>query len=461
MFLRFKLAPALLAGLLVAGCGGSDSNSGSGSGSTIPFTPIVPVDETSFSSLPKGSFSLALTRTGEGTLPGDKNFYVQIISLPCKNSTPCDATEKVVSNVTLVRTLEKNGPNGNASLGKVIEATANTDLVPFKLSDLVNGNIILPGDAVYDGTRIYISVGAPLSMKVAPDGRGYVQPNIESETGKTIPFDFIEIAYDAKPKAAKPEENTVAFGVNMTQVDQFVMPMAFTLNGVSGTTKKRGITIGTGSSSGLPTREAIIQLYLSSVSDPFKTLLQKHNGENIRILSPFHGTVFQAGGSEANFFDAYVTETWNYYVGKTVDIYDQPNNAGNRYQVSSNGTVLNVTAFDTNGVNQGSFTMAKPTSLDVFKNVGALQPGGGWPNAFGAMLSGALNRHVATQPQNWHIPSQYYQATPKHDYAQFWHPISIDNLAYGFGFDDTAGQSSFAALPSTENISSLDVTIGW
>jgi hypothetical protein len=110
---------------------------------------------------------------------------------------------------------------------------------------------------------------------------------------------------------------------------------------------------------------------------------------------------------------------------------------------------------------KGPYTIHKPSTMEVFQNSGNLQPGGIDIDAFGAMLSGALNRHVADQPQSWRDPSKYYLAEPMHDYASYWHKVSIDHLAYGFGFDDSAEQSSVAILSSYEDIASLNVEIGW
>jgi hypothetical protein len=71
----------------------------------------------------------------------------------------------------------------------------------------------------------------------------------------------------------------------------------------------------------------------------------------------------------------------------------------------------------------------------------------------------ALNRHVATLPQSqWSTPSLYYQASPANWYAKFWHDNAINGLAYGFPYDDYAGQSSFI---SHSNPQYLLVAVGW
>ncbi|WP_249713964.1 beta-1,3-glucanase family protein [Rhizomonospora bruguierae] len=71
----------------------------------------------------------------------------------------------------------------------------------------------------------------------------------------------------------------------------------------------------------------------------------------------------------------------------------------------------------------------------------------------------ALNRHVAQLPESqWSTPSLYYQAAPANYYARFWHDHAITKLAYGFPYDDYAGQSSFI---SHGNPQYLLVAVGW
>lgn len=71
----------------------------------------------------------------------------------------------------------------------------------------------------------------------------------------------------------------------------------------------------------------------------------------------------------------------------------------------------------------------------------------------------ALNRHVAhLPPGQWSTPSLYYQAAPANYYARFWHDNAINGLAYGFPYDDVAGQSSFV---SHANPQYLLIAVGW
>ena len=71
----------------------------------------------------------------------------------------------------------------------------------------------------------------------------------------------------------------------------------------------------------------------------------------------------------------------------------------------------------------------------------------------------ALNRHTIDLPQSqWETVSNYYRAAPANYYAKFWHDHALGRLAYGFPYDDVAGQSSFI---SHGNPQYLLVAVGW
>jgi hypothetical protein len=71
----------------------------------------------------------------------------------------------------------------------------------------------------------------------------------------------------------------------------------------------------------------------------------------------------------------------------------------------------------------------------------------------------ALNRHTADLAQSqWETVSNFYRAAPANYYAKFWHDHAINKLAYGFPYDDVAGQSSFI---SHSNPQWLLVAVGW
>ncbi|MBM3856651.1 MAG: hypothetical protein FJ390_01650 [Verrucomicrobia bacterium] len=402
-----------------------------------------------YKDLPADGFALLLKNDSNGKLRDDQ-IYIQILNLPTDQMT----------YVSLASTNVNAGPQGPGSVGIINVATANQTLPSFTLADVKNHTLYLPGDGKYYGTRIYISIADPLVMQVNLSANGYSQPNLENPTdpNHAITFDWFEMTYDATPQPNNPYLNTVAFGGNMTQVDEFGIPMAFTIQGDHGTTCTRGITLGTGSSSGVNSRDELIAKYLNSpdVSTPFKELTQIVDGRVVHLIAPFHGAGFKTGSAYANYFDDYINSVWDYYSSHELNFYDQDNTHGNHYV----GNVVNgVLTFSRNG--QGPFRLSKPTTYDVFTNSGAFLPGSMEANALGAQLAAAFNRHVAADPTKWLFDENYYQANPQSDWSKFWHSVSIDHLAYGFGFDDVGGKSSVAILPSSENLSTLTLDIGW
>ena len=60
---------------------------------------------------------------------------------------------------------------------------------------------------------------------------------------------------------------------------------------------------------------------------------------------------------------------------------------------------------------------------------------------------GSARRSTGTSPscrrRSGQTRRSYYQAAPANYYAKFWHDHAINHLAYGFPYDDVAGQSSF------------------
>ena len=99
-------------------------------------------------------------------------------------------------------------------------------------------------------------------------------------------------------------------------------------------------------------------------------------------------------------------------------------------------------SFRAGGVNANYFTAyAQRTASTPRRRTSSAAPG---VLAADPGRCAALNRHVDELPQShWSTPSLYYQAAPANYYAKFWHDHAINKLAYGFPYDDYAGQSSF------------------
>ena len=245
-------------------------------------------------------------------------------------------------------------------------------------------------------------------------------------------FDWYEFTY---------HYGVIPFGGNTTQVDQFGFPLTARVQQVSsGFDQTNGMT--------LP-RAQIFSRYSASVAAPFQGLANTY-----RIVAPRSATTFMPGGSQANYMQAYIDQTWNYYTTNQFTL----THGG----VTSTGRVVDgQLQFTNNGA--GPFVLNKPTTTDVFQCSGALASAGMTTQALalGAQFCAAFNRGVALNTANWYNPATYYTSSIKNDYSAFWHQISINNKAYGFAYDDVNNQSSVAILSNANAPTALTLGIGW
>lgn len=67
-----------------------------------------------------------------------------------------------------------------------------------------------------------------------------------------------------------------------------------------------------------------------------------------------------------------------------------------------------------------------------------------------------LNRHVPLY--NWTNVGSYYGASPANYYAKFWHDHAINNLAYGFCYDDVNQQAAYLEVGDPKGVI---IRVGW
>ncbi|MFG3203829.1 beta-1,3-glucanase family protein [Streptomyces sp. NPDC048192] len=188
------------------------------------------------------------------------------------------------------------------------------------------------------------------------------------------------------------------FNGNTTRVDAFGLKLAMRLHTKDG----YDVEVGENRQTFAEDRATTFQRFIDAVPSQFKVLAQTQ--APYRIIAPGSDPSFRAGGANADYFTSYAQSA---------------------------------------GVNAAT--------SDIFGCAASLA---GNPD-----MCAALNRHVATLPASQQAdPSQYYKAAPANYYAKFWHDNAINHLAYGFPYDDVAGQSSFV---SHSNPQWLLVAVGW
>ncbi|GAA2129720.1 glycoside hydrolase family 64 protein [Streptomyces synnematoformans] len=189
-----------------------------------------------------------------------------------------------------------------------------------------------------------------------------------------------------------------AFHGNTTRVDAFALKLAMRVHGHDGTDRQVGEDYATFQES----REATWRKFADAMPPEFASLSEVE--APYRIPSPGHVPDFRPGGQHAGYLSDYARSV---------------------------GT--------------------DATTQEVFGCSG--------PLAGDAARCAALNRHVAELPQDqWRDPGLFYRQGPANYYAAFWHEHAIDNLAYGFPYDDYAEQSSFVSVHDPRW---MVVAVGW
>ncbi|HEX4834366.1 MAG TPA: glycoside hydrolase family 64 protein [Trebonia sp.] len=192
---------------------------------------------------------------------------------------------------------------------------------------------------------------------------------------------------------------TSSINVDTTRVDRFGLKLALNLHGHNGSTQEVGENYATFQES----RSATFTRFKNFVPAAFQELATDQAPYG--IPSPGNDPAFQPGGAHASYFTSYA---------------------------AANGA--------------GSATTAQ-----VFGCSG--------PLATNPSLCAGLNRHVAQLPAAQQTaPANFYKAGPANYYAQFWHNNAINGLAYGFPYDDYAGQSSDISVTNPQY---LVVAVGW
>ncbi|WP_139925117.1 beta-1,3-glucanase family protein [Hymenobacter sp. DG01] len=307
-----------------------------------------------------------------------------------------------------------------------------------RLSNIPNKTFTLPYIA---GCRVFIAQGQQLYLYFfgasgAPSG--YAAPDFQNpnDPNKGIRYEFIELT-----------NNQYGFFGNHTRVDSYHYPMGLELWG-NGYYKRAGE---------LKSHADILAAYQSFAPTAFQSLLNTSAGT---ITCPGKSPAFQAGGAQANYFGSYIDAIWSKYVNE--DLIFNAGDAGVFKGRITNGQ-LKVVGQSGGFVGRTGIISRKPTTQEVLEGKGVLDQrvvDGDLDLVIQSQLCAAINRHVVntTTPnpgqQNWYNASQYYLTAPANYYARFWHQggISVDNLNYGFAYDDVNDQSSSLHTPQPTKV---------
>ncbi|MCI1186751.1 beta-1,3-glucanase family protein [Hymenobacter sp. DH14] len=373
----------------------------------------------------------------------DTDLYVAIVGIdPSNNHVWINAANgQVLPMSSSYNTVTGPTINGNTGPGQNSKYAACFT----KLSAIPNRTFTLPYIA---GCRVYISRGQQLyfyffGANGAPSG--YTAPNPQSPTDPNtgILYETIELA-----------NNSGGFFGNTTRVDAFAYPMGLELYG-NGYYKKTGE---------LKTASEIVAAYKANVPTEFQGTVNNSTGViSFPSKTPafYDGTNGTTAGPYGNYFKSYIDAIWNKY--KSVDLIFYAGNAGvfkGRVDANDRLTVVGQSGAFTG---RTGIISRRPTTQEAFEGKGVLATGVSDVTVdlvVQAQMTAAINRHIvnttAATPgqQNWYDVASFYGAAPMNYYARFWHlpGISVDNLSYGFAYDDVADQSATLQTPQPTKV---------
>ncbi len=295
-----------------------------------------------------------------------------------------------------------------------------------------------------DSARLFLSVGSPMYLQVNVNDAGeiaYAGANVEnpSDPNHDIYFDFAEMAI----------VEDLGIFVNTSRVDHFGFPVRLRLEGGGGYDR----TVGE-----FESRDELIKAFNEEVPTEFTSLYDPAVPQ--RIIAPAHST-FKVGEPNGTYLDSYIDEVWEKY--RSEDLVFTIQSGTYRGRVS--GDVFSFTRED-DGAGP-YFINGKPTTEMAMLGNGLLDDKQGAPADNGhidqlqiqAQMTAALNRRVADTPEEWQNHDAFHpEGLASNSYAEFWHRHSIDNLAYGFSYDDVSEYSPSLHSTSPEKVT---IEVGW
>jgi len=314
-----------------------------------------------------------------------------------------------------------------------------------KLSEIPNKTFTLP---LIAGCRVFIAKGQQLyfyffGANGAPSGYTSPNPLNATDPNQGILYEIIELT-----------NNQYGFFGNPSRVDSYKYPMGMELFGANGYQKKVGE---------LKKHAEIVAAFKASVPSEFQGCVNDATGE---ITAPSKTPAFADGtggtavGPQANYLKSYIDAIWNKY--KNEDLIFYAGDAG-VFKGRVIGEQLEMVGQSGGFVGRTGRVQNRPTTQEALEGKGVLDRrlvDGDLDLVIQAQLTAAINRHVVntTTPnpgqQNWYDASKFYQVNPTNHYSKFWHlpGISIDNLAYGFAYDDVADQSPSLHSPQPTKV---------
>ena len=384
----------------------------------------IPVKIVNTTGLPDDSLFVAIVGEDLSGPPG-KFVWVDVLSGQQK---PMSLSDNTIDGPVYGGNM---GPGGNAKYADCFSPLSS-------ISDQT-----IPLDRI-QGCRIFISQKKQLYLYFFDQIStfGYAAPDLKNinDPNRDIIYEIIELTFD----------NTGLFA-NTTRVDAYQRPIRLEMFGEAGAYQEiRGE---------MANHENIIASFPGSVPSEFQNCLVLSDNS---IRQPSKIADFQPPmGVHKDYFKGYVDAIWDKYSNE--DLIFKAGEIGiYKGRVDSQDS-FKIECVAGSFLGQQGIITRRPNTIEVIEGSGVLASevkDGTVDLNVQKFVCAAINRHVIDiSPSNpdtqiWSDPAFYYQEAPANFYAAFWHQqgISIDELSYGFAYDDVFDQSSSLRTTSPDSL---------
>lgn len=414
---------------------------------------------------PQGTYRVDSSGTTHAIGTSDNRYGNTSASFPASMNTLSSAQATAIAS-----NYPANGANGTgwADYSIPIPLGAQT---PISLAGILGLPGLGTGTSAFSG-RIYLSAGVPLLPFTALSSAKYSQPGVgPTVVGGLTLYDWIEFSLDSKSN----------FNGNTTQVDQFGFPLSLTGTPISGTPTPTQGLLNTGRPKiltdilGLPAPFGGSQIMVpvpAAAGNAFPVT------DYLRAMSPKSAV---AENCYMGLFSSYfynTIEAWYTTLQSTpVVITEQSTSKTFTGFVPTSGSYagilifysgnLSLSALQTNYSNNTlpafaitGTTNDMITSYDVFECSNSMASGSDDAKNVQKQIAAAFNRGVMTSTLNDGACPANTTFYPNGGVWNLWskkfHDYSVNQLAYGFPYDDVCNQNPSIDVPA-QNIT---ITLG-
>lgn len=309
------------------------------------------------------------------------------------------------------------------------------------------------GTEAFSG-RIYLSVGVPILPFSVTTG-GYKAPVFYNGSGQYTLFDWIEFSFDSLQN----------INANTTMVDQFGLSLTLEVtapNAKSGTLTKVGLNATTSRNDMI---ELEAQLYAEGrVIAPSATMVTPTGnykpvypsninfnvGGILRVLSP--GQIVANPSISSNlstYFDSNINAAYTAWLTTPLVVQVTTDDVYSAMATQAGALKFKTGNFSTaaawNAAPAADFEFAdKITTKEIWLCDGTLASGSTASKNVGKVIAASFTRGVASNSMTavaCNVAGFYPSGGVYSQWASIAHQYSLDNLAYGFAYDDVCSQS--------------------